>query len=190
MTESDRVTKGSDTTSAEYSFKLARALFAFLALPGMVAFIIPLWISPRHSGRDTIHWLGVPVLVAGILVLLWCVRDFYVAGKGTLAPWSPPKSLVTVGLYRFSRNPMYVGVLTILFGWALWFESSALLLYALAFVAGFHLRVLLYEEPWASRTFGDEWEAYRARVPRWMGMARSPPMKGKSNPSRNDAERI
>jgi len=156
MSETDRVPPERDGSGGDYTFKFARALFAFLALPGMVAFIIPLWIAPRHPGTGPMHWLGIPVLLAGVVVLLWCVRDFYVAGKGTLAPWSPPKNLVTVGLYRFSRNPMYIGVLTILFGWALWFMSPGLLVYALIFVAGFHLRVISFEEPWAARTFGEE----------------------------------
>ena len=167
MSEAGRVPPERDRSSDDYSFKLGRALFAFLALPGMVAFIIPLWMAPRQPGAGPVHWLGIPVLLAGIVVLLWCVRDFYVAGRGTLAPWSPPKKLVTVGLYRVSRNPMYVGVLTILFGWALWFMSSGLLIYALIFVVGFHLRVISFEEPWAARTFGEEWSQYKARVRRW-----------------------
>lgn len=133
----------------------------------MVAFAIPLWMAPAYPATRAVHWLGIPTLVLGIAVLLWCVRDFYVAGKGTLAPWSPPKNLVVVGLYRRSRNPMYVGVLTILFGWAVWFMSRDLLAYALFFVVIFHLRVVLFEEPWLARTHGDEWMHYRARVRRW-----------------------
>jgi len=58
------------------------------------------------------------VLGGGLVVLLWCVRDFYVSGRGTLAPWNPPKRLVVVGLYRFTRNPMYIGVLMVVGGWA------------------------------------------------------------------------
>ncbi|MEO8575626.1 MAG: isoprenylcysteine carboxylmethyltransferase family protein [Gemmatimonadales bacterium] len=152
----------------EYRFKFARALFAFLVLPGMVAFVIPLWMAPRHPGADKLHWLGLPVLLTGIFVLLWCVRDFYVAGKGTLAPWSPPRKLVTVGLYRLSRNPMYIGVLAIVAGWSLWFMSRGLLMYEAILLIGFHLRVISFEEPWAAQTFGDEWSAYKARVRRWL----------------------
>jgi protein-S-isoprenylcysteine O-methyltransferase Ste14 len=59
----------------------------------------------------------------GIFALVWCVRDFYVSGRGTLAPWDPPTRLVIIGLYRFLRNPMYVAVLTILVGWALLYRS-------------------------------------------------------------------
>lgn len=141
-----------------------RALFAFLALPGMVAFVIPWLMRPRGG---VMHPLGFLPLGLGIVVLLWCVRDFYVAGKGTLAPWSPPKNLVTVGLYRRSRNPMYVGVLTILVGWATLFGTRNLWIYAAFMAVVFHLRVLFYEEPWLSRTHGDAWTTYRARTSRW-----------------------
>jgi protein-S-isoprenylcysteine O-methyltransferase Ste14 len=96
------------------------------------------------------------------------VRDFYVAGGGTLAPWAPPRRLVVVGLYRVSRNPMYVAVVVILCGWALGFRTWASWLYVLAVAIAFHLRVVLGEEPWLARTYGEQWAAYRARVPRWL----------------------
>ena len=88
-----------------------RALVAFLACPGMAALVIPAWISWNRVPAET-PWfpIGVSILTVGFAMLLWCVRDFYVAGKGTLAPWAPPRNLVVVGLYRYSRNPMYVAV--------------------------------------------------------------------------------
>lgn len=146
---------------------LARALIAFLAMPGMVAFAVPaawLWYTGRTQLGEP---LGLLLLATGVAALLWCVRDFYVSGKGTLAPWAPPQNLVVVGLYRFSRNPMYVAVALVLLGWALSFGSTGLLLYALAVVAAFHLRVVLGEEPWLARTHGEQWTQYASRVPRW-----------------------
>lgn len=143
-----------------------RAVLAFLALPTMVAFVVPWLLLPSDWH---FHAAAVPVLVAGAVLLLWCVRDFYVVGRGTLAPWSPPKRLVTVGLYRISRNPMYVAVMLILLGWALGVQSRGLWIYAACIAIAFHLRVVLYEEPWLARTHGREWEEYRARVRRWIG---------------------
>jgi protein-S-isoprenylcysteine O-methyltransferase Ste14 len=142
-----------------------RATFAFVALPGVVAFSAPL-LFLRPEGAFTLA--GVPLLLVGCLVLGWCVRDFFVNGRGTLAPWDPPRALVRNGLYRVSRNPMYIGVLFIVAGWAVGFRSWVLAGYLVVLAVGFHLRVLLYEEPWLARAFGAEWSAYRARVPRWL----------------------
>jgi protein-S-isoprenylcysteine O-methyltransferase Ste14 len=146
---------------------LLRALLAFLALPGMVAFVIPAWWLNRLGHEEIAHPFGFLPFALGVLGLLWCVRDFYVAGKGTLAPWSPPKNLVKVGLYRYSRNPMYVSVALILLGWSIAFASRTLSTYTLIVVIAFHLRVVLGEEPWLARTHGSEWEEYVKRVPRW-----------------------
>jgi protein-S-isoprenylcysteine O-methyltransferase Ste14 len=145
----------------------ARALFAFLAMPGLVAFALPIiWL--RTSGRtQVVHPLGLVPLILGAVALLWCVRDFYVRGKGTLAPWSPPKDLVVVGLYRYTRNPMYVAVALILLGWAVSFGAAALYVYAAMVAIAFHLRVVLGEEPWLARTHGAVWDDYARRVPRW-----------------------
>ena len=91
-------------------------------------------------------------------------------GRGTLAPWDPPRALVVRGLYRYSRNPMYVGVLSIVSGWALGFQSIGLAIYTIGLVGAFHLRVVMSEEPFLARTHGTEWEQYAARVPRWLGI--------------------
>lgn len=103
----------------------------------------------------------------GSVLLLWCTRAFYVAGKGTLAPWAPPRALVTGGLYSLSRNPMYLAVVLVLFGWSMWFGSLPLLLYALGVACAFHVRVVFYEEPRLEEAFGGSWQLYRRRVPRW-----------------------
>ena len=146
----------------------ARALFAFLALPGTVAFMVPLLIAPGGAGSFVQPWGAVP-LALGVALLLWCVREFYVEGRGTLAPWSPPVHLVTSGPYRVSRNPMYVAVLLILIGWAVGFWSRPLAVYAAAVAVAVHLRVLLHEEPFLMRTHGREWARYRQCVSRWLG---------------------
>lgn len=146
----------------------ARAALAFLVLPGTVAFLVPLLLL-RAPGQRWVNPVGLVPLAIGVILFLWCVRDFYVAGKGTLAPWDPPRKLVVVGLYRWSRNPMYIAVSLVLLGWAIGFASRAMFIYAIAIMIVFHLRVVFFEEPWLARTHGEEFERYRARVPRWFG---------------------
>ena len=147
---------------------LWRALIAFVALPGVVAFAIPMYLGMASQGGAAPWVIGLTLVAVGSALLLWCVREFYVAGRGTLAPWAPPQNLVTTGPYRITRNPMYVGVSFILVGWAFYFHSQTLGYYCLAIPVAFHLRVILAEEPWAVRTFGAAWEEYRSRVPRWL----------------------
>jgi protein-S-isoprenylcysteine O-methyltransferase Ste14 len=145
-----------------------RALLAFLALPGVVAFAVPLALVVRRHEFPPPRPAGFGPLALGVLLLLWCVRGFYVEGRGTLAPWAAPKRLVRGGPYRYCRNPMYVGVALILVGWAAVFRSRSLLIYAAGVTIAFHLRVVFGEEPWLARTFGEEWNRYRARTPRWL----------------------
>lgn len=140
----------------------------------MVAGLLPILMVRGHSPYGAWLTFSLPVLGVGVSALLWCVRDFYVSGRGTLAPWDPPKRLVVVGLYRFVRNPMYVAVLMILVGWSLLYRSWLLLAYAIVVATVFHLRVVLYEEPWLKRQFGTEWDHYAARVPRWLPAHLSP----------------
>jgi protein-S-isoprenylcysteine O-methyltransferase Ste14 len=133
-----------------------------------MGFLVPLLMLRPRSSESSFQPIALFPVLIGTFLLLWCVRDFYVAGKGTLAPWDPPRSLVVVGLYRWSRNPMYVAVSLILVGWAVAYSSRPLLIYALAVMALFHLRVIFGEEPWLARTHGQQWQEYRARVRRWL----------------------
>lgn len=147
-----------------------RALVAFLALPGTATLLVP-WLLLRWSGADVVsapaRIAGAIVAAAGAVVLGWCVIDFARVGRGTLAPIDPPTLLVRRGLYRVVRNPMYVGVLTVLVGEALAFGSWAIGLWAAALAIAFHMRVVRWEEPVLRATFGAPFEDYLREVPRW-----------------------
>ena len=84
-----------------------------------------------------------------------------------MVPWAPPQNLVVIGLYRYSRNPMYVCVALILLGWAVAFALPGLWIYLLCVVTAFQLRVVYGEEPWLARTHGEAWWNYAGRVRRW-----------------------
>jgi protein-S-isoprenylcysteine O-methyltransferase Ste14 len=151
-----------------------QALLAFLALPGIVAYLVPLLMIDGRADQR-VNWVGVAIVATGSSLLLWCVREFYVSGKGTLAPWTPTRHLVISGPYRFSRNPMYVAVALVLCGWAVAFRTRAHAVYAVAVICAFHLRILFGEEPWLERTHGEAWTRYRSHVPRWFGRVHRPP---------------
>jgi protein-S-isoprenylcysteine O-methyltransferase Ste14 len=154
-------------------FLFAHAVTAFLALPTVVAGLVPWLLVRGDRARRPGTALGWVSIVVGVVVLGWCVREFYRAGRGTLAPWRPPIQLVTSGLYRLSRNPMYLGVLAIVLGWALLTGSTSLGWYALILAIGFHLRVLFFEEPTLARSFPSQWAEYSRRVARWLPFRRT-----------------
>ncbi len=145
-----------------------RALFAFLMVPCLVAGIIPYIMSIYDPFKTEGNLWGFFIFALGWSILLCCVRDFYVSGKGTLAPWDPPKNLVTIGLYQYVRNPMYISVIFILSGWIVITASPIVFGFTLLLATAFHFRVKLHEEPWAENSFQSEWESYKNHVPRWL----------------------
>lgn len=147
-----------------------RSILSFLLLPGSFAGLIPLWLVRADTLRaaGAWWWPGLLPLSIGLWLLLWCVYEFLHAGKGTLAPWDPPRHLVSSGLYRYTRNPMYVTILLIITGTAALFLSPYLAGYAVLLALAFHLRVILYEEPTLRHQFGQDFADYMAQVPRWL----------------------
>ena len=148
---------------------LKNLLFTVL-VPGTVAVYVPLLLaSGRSVASGPLLIVGVAVLLLGAAIYAWCLWDFAVTGRGTPAPIDAPKKLVVRGLYRYSRNPMYVGVLTVIVGWALLYRSPVLALYALVVATAFHLVVVFYEERQLAAEFGGQYDEYRATVSRWLG---------------------
>ena len=149
-----------------------RALLFLILLPGTVAGYVPLQIvaatDPGFSIDFKVSSIAASCLIVlGACVLLRCVWDFFAVGRGTLAPLNPPKHLVVNGLYRFTRNPMYNGVLAVILGEAWLFRSTPLLKYAAVVFVLFSVFVVVYEEPALDAQFGESYRAYRRAVPRW-----------------------
>jgi protein-S-isoprenylcysteine O-methyltransferase Ste14 len=111
--------------------------------------------------------VGLAMGLPGLALALWCVVAFAFIGRGTPAPFDPPRRLVMRGPYRVVRNPMYLGACLYLVGFALFYRSTGVALYALAFLAVMHTFVVLYEEPTLRRTFGRDYDTYCERVGRW-----------------------
>ena len=156
---------------------VVRHAVAILILPTMVALVVPalLLSAPGDSrwaegGRfvAAARGAGAVLLALGIGLFGWCVALFARVGRGTLAPWDPTRELVTVGPYRYVRNPMITGVALVLVGQALCWGSVRVVLWTSAFVIVNHVYFVAAEEPGLRRRFGNAYDAYAAHVPRWL----------------------
>src|SRR6266498_2112069 len=116
---------------------------------------------------------GLTVVALGAALVVWCLVTFAFVGKGTAAPFDPPRQLVVAGPYRCVRNPIYIGAAVAMLGAALFFGSGALVLYAVVVLVVTHLLVIFYEEPHLRRVFGQPYEDYLHRVHRWIPTWRS-----------------
>lgn len=112
--------------------------------------------------------IGVILILAGVPGLVDSFARFALQGLGTPAPIAPTRNLVVTGLYRYVRNPIYVAVVAIVLGQAVLLGDWRLIVYGALFWLAFHLFVVAYEEPTLEQTFGGEYEAFRANVPRWI----------------------
>ena len=157
---------------------LARALSYAILFVSLVLVLVPArllsWSGigrPQELGIQEIGGLIVSAL--GAVIALWCVLAFVQLGRGTPAPFDPPRHLVVQGPYRFVRNPMYVGAGLALVGAALFLGSFHLLTYAGLLFLLAHLFVVFYEEPRLRRSFGQEYSSYCHSVGRWFPKLRA-----------------
>ncbi|MBV6441536.1 MAG: hypothetical protein EPGJADBJ_03222 [Saprospiraceae bacterium] len=148
---------------------LLKNLLFTLLIPGTVGVYLPLWLGRRSDGlHGWWTWLGLPLIGLGLTILLICIWDFMTKGEGTPFPLDPPKKLVTAQLYSYSRNPMYLGIMTMLAGWSVWYASIPVIAYSMAIVLIFNLFVRIIEEPLLEKQFGQAYEEYCRKVPRWL----------------------
>lgn len=142
-------------------------------VPGTITVLVPyLLLSERFDSfrvnLSDFRFLGLIPCIFGVMIYVWCAWNFTFVGRGTPAPFDPPKELVVKGPYRYVRNPMYVFVALALIGEAIFFETTILILFAALAIVFCHLWVRLYEEPSLKRRFGQSYERYCERVSRWL----------------------
>lgn len=146
---------------------------AILILPFTVTVIIPviLWFAERGPGEKWKSWpllIAIPPGIVGVTLLVWTIGLFMRIGRGTLAPWNPPRKLVTTGPYAYTRNPMLSGVFMILLAEAIGGQSVAIACWFGIFVMSNVIHFMLSEEPGLRRRFGSEYEEYYRNVPRFL----------------------
>ena len=151
---------------------------ALRALCYVVAFIFCFgWLALRVQTWDQnlrielppwTRMIGFVFLGTGAVLVLACAGVFITRGRGTPAIFDPPRQFVAVGPYKLVRNPMYIGGLMLLAGFGFYQGSFAILLFASAMLALFHLFVVFVEEPGLERRFGGSYLAYKQSVNRWL----------------------
>lgn len=152
----------------------AEAILFSVLVPGAAWYWIPrdlfdLWpAGPFAVSWSTTDIAGFALVAAGVAIYLTCLWEFLLRGRGIPAPLDHPTELVVTGLYRYVRNPMYVGGLLVLLGEAMFFGSWTCLWYALSWFALIHLNVIWYEERYLTRRFGDSYRRYQFSVHRWI----------------------
>ena len=112
--------------------------------------------------------IGVLVMAIGGAIVLLCIAWFVWRGRGTPAPFDAPREFVATGPYQYVRNPMYVGALIVLAGFALWQQSVSMLFFTLVAWLTAHLFVVVWEEPDLKRKFGESYLKYKRSVNRWL----------------------
>lgn len=146
-------------------------LFTVFGGPGFVLIYLPFWITRFRIPASDPFWqslIAAVLIFLGLTPLLDSIRRFIYVGRGTLMPAVPTEHLVVSGLYRYVRNPMYLGVLVAAGGEAVLFWSRGMAIYTVLVCLGFNLFVLLYEEPALIRRFAEEYMRYKRNVPRWL----------------------
>jgi protein-S-isoprenylcysteine O-methyltransferase Ste14 len=150
---------------------LFKNLLFTVLVPGFVAGWVPLvFLRPRAPAPAALtpwHIAAAPLLLVGALVYLACVWQFGTSGRGTPAPIDPPKKLVMRGLYLWVRNPMYLGLLLVVLGEAVFFREPVLLLYFVFLASAFQLFVVAVEEPGLRQRFGALYSDYCNATNRW-----------------------
>jgi len=153
-------------------FVLVRAVTYAALFIGLVLVFVPSQLlspsgiaPPEAIGAAQVT--GMVIAIGGGALAVWCIASFAVVGRGTPAPFDPPRRLVVRGPYAVVRNPMYIGAGLALGGASLFYQSPTLLGYAAVFLLATHGFVLLYEEPTLRRTFGKDYESYCRQVRRW-----------------------
>jgi protein-S-isoprenylcysteine O-methyltransferase Ste14 len=150
---------------------VAKTLIFTVFVPGTVAGYVPWRLRQGSAGPVTgaEEWAAIAIIIIGIATYLYTsFWGFALIGGGTPAPIAPTKILVVKGLHRFVRNPMYIGVGLVIGGQAWLFHSWHIAIYMVCMLLTAHLFVIFYEEPTLHKQFGEEYDRYRASVPRWI----------------------
>ena len=165
--------------------KMNKKQFTALVLPFCALVIIPAGLlydlsAGRFSAVFSPYFVAIGIVLGaiGLIMLAETVRALHRVGEGTIAPWEPTRNLVSSGMYAYARNPMIAGVMLVIVGEALVFDSIAIAVYAFVFFITNDIYFRYFEEPSLEKRFGQKYHDYKKSVPMWL--PKKPKTKQKS----------
>jgi protein-S-isoprenylcysteine O-methyltransferase Ste14 len=159
--------KGDSIGFSTFLAAVIYGLFILLVFPLLFIKLNNMFSLPKFS-FFSFKILGLALIIAGSIFWLYCIGIFKLIGKGTPVPIQPPKALVVQGLYKYTRNPMYISTLAVVLGYFFFFGHTSLVVYLFLLFIGLHLFVVLYEEPTLTNKFGKQYKNYCSKVKRWI----------------------
>jgi len=148
-----------------------KTLLYMCVMHGLFTFYLPYQLAIFEAAFFNVgifKYLALPLWLLGTGIIIWCSIDIILKGLGTPAHLDPPKKLIVNGLYRYTRNPIYLGSLLIVLGFIAWSGSRLVILYFLFFTLAYNILIIFIEEPILRNMFGAEYEEYCKHVPRWL----------------------
>jgi protein-S-isoprenylcysteine O-methyltransferase Ste14 len=170
LDSANQITVGATAGRSTITMNTLKTILYMGFMHGLFTFYFPYQLASRTASQfefGYLHFLAIPFWILGALIIIQCSIDIIRRGRGTPAHIDPPRELVIVGLYRYVRNPIYVGALLVLVGYILWFGSVLSALYTVFMFSAFQILVLI-EESILRNTFGAAYEEYQEKVPRWI----------------------
>lgn len=154
-----------------------KTIFYMGIMHGFFTFYFPCQLAlldDRLFDFGIFRYVAFVLWLIGTLIIIWCSVDMIRRGRGTPAHFDPPKTLIANGLYRYVRNPIYLGALLVQLGYIIWFGSGVVMIsYFLFFLLAYHILIVCVEEPVLKHTFGAAYDEYSKHVPRWIPRLRS-----------------
>ena len=148
-----------------------KTIFYMGIMHGLFTFYLPYQISSysrRFFDFGPLDFLSIPLWILGTFIIINCSWDMVRRGQGTPAHLDPPKQLIVTGMYRYVRNPIYLGALLTQFGYIVWFGSGLLIIYFLFFLLAFQILIVFIEEPILKNMFDGSYDEYCSNVSRWI----------------------
>lgn len=125
------------------------------------------WLIPLQFSTTWLRYLGFTIAIIGFFIPFFAVREF-VKAKTTLNPHGSVSTIITSGIFQYTRNPIYIGFVLMSIGFPLFSGTYWGLILSPVLVFCFNKLVIQYEEAYLEEKFGEQYTSYKSKVRRWV----------------------